>query len=320
MTVTETTVVDPPTPATPSQVDADISLSQAQRSPRQSVTKIDTQSRCLELTTGGSSTPQAESTPVSRLPDLLSIRPTHPTAHSVDSLSSLVTKPFSLAPLPYTDDDVPLPQAYNDAYPHPLTAYASKGVNPAVVQLSGYGKALEHMLRHEPDKARGTILSQGSGDAGCVPSLSLGVTPGGGNAVPEKLWSRFESVGAVRLPVGVAGVSPYAGGLRKDSLHAARTVPPRFAPRESIPSTPPATIMGDDYFARLSPRHSGPRDEGYVVYGDDETSRRFSEYESIVEKPLTNDSPFYKTEMCAGFDAGVCKYGKACQVRSSPKP
>jgi hypothetical protein len=255
----------------------------------------------------------------SRLPDLLAIRPLHPSTHSSDSHASLATKPFALTPLPYTDDDVPLPEAYNDAYPHPLTAYASPGVNPMMIRLAGYDKALDALLRNEPAKALGSILDDGTRKDVCVPSLSTLIVTGQGNGIPERLWELFANTG---LPVGNHGVSPYAQGVHAPSN---RNIPPRFMGRSgSLPETP-ADLNIPDYFAQMPLRRSISSDHGSDFnFGDGRPPiRRLSEYDiaASMAKASFGGVPFYKTELCPSWDSGDCRYGDQCQVsRLLPRP
>ena len=111
------------------------------------------------------------------------------------------TAPF---PLDAPDmPDLPLPRSYNAAYPHPLTAYASPGVNPATVQMSGYDAALVNLYLNDPVALKGTILAEGIGGEELLPpALTVLIEPGEGNGIPERLWSKFESYGAARVPVG----------------------------------------------------------------------------------------------------------------------
>ena len=162
----------------------------------------------------------------SRLPDLLNIEMASSApalASLAGSLESFMTKPFQLHPPPYTDRDIPLPEPYNSAYPHPLTSYASPGVNPATVSASGYQKALIQLLEHDPSKAKGSILASSEHVNALPPALAFNTIEGEGNGIPEKFWSTFESSGAAHLPVGMAGVSPFAKQTR-----ASTAMPPRF--------------------------------------------------------------------------------------------
>ncbi|WWD21022.1 hypothetical protein CI109_105503 [Kwoniella shandongensis] len=132
------------------------------------------------------------------------------------------TRPFSLEPPPYTDADIPPPEAYNRAYPHPLTSYASPGVNPATVKYSGYDKLLCRLIKEQGmESVLGTILYQAGFDRLENSVYLFLFEKGQGNGIPEKIWSQLESYNSARLPVGVAGVSPYA-------------CPPRFSQSTSL--------------------------------------------------------------------------------------
>ncbi|KIR28370.1 hypothetical protein I309_02669 [Cryptococcus deuterogattii LA55] len=136
------------------------------------------------------------------------------------------TRPFSLDPLPFTDADVPLPKPYNSKYPHPITAYASPGVNLETVKRSGYDEMLQVIVKEDVKGALGDIFY----DAG-FRSLSNSVyllfsyeSMGQGNGIPESLWSKFENVNNVRLPT-VATVASSVAAQVED-------IPHRFAPSQ----------------------------------------------------------------------------------------
>ncbi|KGB76091.1 hypothetical protein I307_03832 [Cryptococcus deuterogattii 99/473] len=136
------------------------------------------------------------------------------------------TRPFSLDPLPFTDADVPLPKPYNSKYPHPITAYASPGVNLETVKRSGYDEMLQVIVKEDVKGALGDIFY----DAG-FRSLSNSVyllfsyeSMGQGNGIPESLWSKFENVNNVRLPT-VATVTSSVAAQVED-------IPHRFAPSQ----------------------------------------------------------------------------------------
>ena len=187
----------------------------------------------------------------SRLPDLLSIKPRPPVIGLTETTRPVdfhpVTKPFSLLPPPYTDADVPFPESYNPAYPHPLTAYASPGVNPATVRASGYAYVLDELLQSDPDKVKGSILASSDRDDVVVPSLAMHSSEGDGNGIPEKLWSQFESFGAARLPLGGAAASPFGKPVRAmvPALAPRFAQPPSLAIDAYMSATPstPGTII-----------------------------------------------------------------------------
>ncbi|KAK8843452.1 hypothetical protein IAR55_007109 [Kwoniella newhampshirensis] len=120
------------------------------------------------------------------------------------------TRPFSLDPPPYTDEDIPEPEPYNKAYPHPLTAYASPGVNPATVKRSGYDRLLAKMVSEDIESALGYILYEAGFDCLANSVYLFLFEKGQGNGIPEKMWSQLESNNNAKLPVGLAGVSPFA--------------------------------------------------------------------------------------------------------------
>ena len=152
----------------------------------------------------------------------------HLTAPPTPPFGTSKTKPFSLEPLPYSDADVPPPEPYNRAYPHPLSAYASLGVNEETRRVSGYDKALLELYNSDPEKLRGTILSEAGRDDLLPPALTMLIFPGEGNGIPERLWSRFESFGAARVPVGSAGM-PSAQNPNQGYPQSAQVLPPRMA-------------------------------------------------------------------------------------------
>jgi hypothetical protein len=83
--------------------------------------------------------------------------------------------------------DMPLPTPYNAAYPHPISAYASPGVNQAALGVSGYDKILAHLLRNDPDKLKGTILAGAEREDILPPALTMILYPGEGNGGPKSL-------------------------------------------------------------------------------------------------------------------------------------
>ncbi|OCF44936.1 hypothetical protein I317_01216 [Kwoniella heveanensis CBS 569] len=200
------------------------------------------------------------------LPDLTRVAPPNYVASLIASPPSSTingrpaTRPFSLAPPPYTDDDIPCPEPYNLAYPHPLTAYASPGVNPETVKASGYGELLERLVSEDLQSAVGTILYEAgfrSLESSVYLLFSFGASNGAGNGIPESLWSKLENANPTRLPVGVAGVSPFARGTMNPELAA--DLPPRFSQLQQAQSiekgllthgmlTPASSISETDYF------------------------------------------------------------------------
>lgn len=297
------------------------------------------------------------SRPPYHLPNFLAIKPRRPPLPHVEGFCSsdlAITKPFPLQPPPYTDEDVPLPEPYNPAYPHPLTAYASPGVNPATVRKSGYAEALVQLFLADPDKLKGSILATSEHRDAVVPALAMHNAEGDGNGIPERLWARFESFGAARLPVGVAGVSPFA----RSSIGPTAT-PPRF-------NQAPPTVFGifdEAKFSHYAP-HMTDNTAMASIHGSGLCSDRLSSAsftDPCVRHALStnemrgNDGSFYpdmrsrhsyalaspaseglrsyqdrsyqiladtmafrKTELCKDWvEYGTCKYGMQCQVNSS---
>ena len=229
--------------------------------------------------------------------------------------------------------DLPVP--YNPAYPHPISAYASPGVNPAVLAMSGYDKVLEHLLHTDPDTVKGTILASAEGGDVFPPALTLVLTPGEGLGIPDRFCQQIESNGAAGIPVGVAGVSPYVQG----NGHGSQTAP-RFAQatgngtpwsevtseqnltvkKDSNPYTLDAqrqyqlaqltnTFMGKAPVGQYQPRHSfHVRTTGIERRGFDTPGQ----WDHGAKSP---SSPWHRTELCPSWDdTGLCKYGSECQV------
>jgi hypothetical protein len=206
------------------------------------------------------------------------------------------------------DSDIPLPEPYNAAYPHPISAYASPGVNPAALSASGYDKVLQELLENNRNQLKGGILAAASRTDILPPALTMVLSPGEGNGIPERLWTRFESIGGARLPIGVAAASPYARIEPADGLAA--SLPPRFAAAEN------ATWDG---FGQLTPPDNGRKD--YFIYNQRRNSAseiaawrdELSGNRSSLQ--FQNDSAWFKTETCRVWEeTGLCKYGSLCQV------
>ena len=299
----------------------------------------------LRTTTRASSPIPLHFTP--RLPDLLSIKPCY---HPPGLTDSTATKPFPLYPPPYTDEDVPLPEPYNPAYPHPLTAYASPGTNPATVHRSGYDKILIQLLRTDPNKVKGSILAWSAYEDVPVPSLAL-PREGEGNGIPERLWSRFESFGVARLPLGIAGVSPYSRPASKPFEMA-----PRFSYESTIGpsffSDSGAKLNGQEIAGSHAPLFAPPQDRsnGCVPFENDSRqqmrharsanvlnsyrlpfqsnmNRRYSDDVTLFPQPPAANSNTYryqlgpgptsshKTELCRDrHEQAICRHGMHCQV------
>jgi hypothetical protein len=124
------------------------------------------------------------------------------------------TAPFSKNALPYEDKDVPLPTPYNAAFPHPLTAYVSPGVNMTGKVRTEWHKKLQEMLELDPSLVKGSILA--SSDT-LPPALTVPMFDGEGCAIPERLWCRIEraddattSINLVATPGGRPRPSAFA--------------------------------------------------------------------------------------------------------------
>lgn len=208
------------------------------------------------------------------------------------------------------DCDVPLPEPYNAAYPHPISAYASPGVNPAALAASGYEKVLQDLLSNNPNRLKGGILASASRDDILPPALTMILSPGEGNGIPERLWTRFESIGAARLPVGIAAASPYA--RIEPATGDVVAIPPRFAATEhalwdAVGQVEPVTLSD------TSRRHYSTH--RYRRSSASELAAWRSELSGPQFIPPSNDSAWYKTEICCVWeDTGLCKYGATCQV------
>ncbi|CAK9786814.1 hypothetical protein CC85DRAFT_292680 [Cutaneotrichosporon oleaginosum] len=138
------------------------------------------------------------------------------------------TKPFSLAKPDFGEIERSLPEAYNTDYPHPLTVYASPGVNPATVVASGYAPFLRELLETNPRAAMGGILADCGNEHMTAPALLL--TQGGkdGCGIPEQLWLQLSSCAGVKVPIGAVLPAVMAG----------RGVSPRFLQVTSSDSSP----------------------------------------------------------------------------------
>ena len=276
---------------------------------------------------------------------LLNIKPQINASDLFDCMPELITAPMSfeqrrariLAIMPglksLNDEDIPLPKPYNAAYPHPISAYASPGVNPAALYISGYDRILKKLLAEDRDTLKGGILASAVREDVLPPALTMIFTPGEGNGIPERLWTRFESIGGARLPVGAATPGPYA------RVEPAIGHPDPFSPYIEADPVPPR-------FANLHPykwQHHGqltPPDRSSRDYFEFPMIRRASNndintwrnelsgtkslpvpvrgvYPSESPASSSVESHWFKTEICPIWeDTGICKYGKACQVSS----
>ena len=285
----------------------------------------------------------------SPLPDLLSVKPNLTTAMLPRLRDEAITRAFPLSPPLCVDEDVPLPEPYNTAYPHPLTAYASRGVNPATVRASGYDQALKYLIYNDPDKVKGSILASSDCQDVVVPALALHSNEGDGNGIPERLWAKFESFGAARLPVGSAGMSPFVRSASKPPFVAPRFWHPisvaldRCVGSNASPSgqkildvTDKQSDLNTDQWSHGSPFQYFP--QGRVRHASSakelidqdlrvrpEVSRRHSAehttvaaelpYDDVTQRDWDDGTPFHKTELCGSWQIQrVCRYGAHCQV------
>ncbi|ORY29157.1 hypothetical protein BCR39DRAFT_505642 [Naematelia encephala] len=279
-----------------------------------------------------STSPSSPPKPISRLPDLNAIVPRPPPVPSPTSLGHNglpATKAFSLLPPPYTDADIPLPRPYNAAYPHPLTAYASPGVNPASVYHSGYGIALMRLIEADPHLIKGGILAASERVDIAVPSLTLCLAEGEGNGIPERLWSRFESFGAARLPIGLPASPAYP------RTTPGRTLPPRFSmTADTLPTTwttsspsqygaytsqPDVYNVAIDNSGDCSAHELRHASSAIEMHREALTAQYFARSRSETALPSMDhhhggSSPWHKTELCRGWiETGGCRYGAGCQ-------
>jgi hypothetical protein len=249
-------------------------------------------------------------------PNLLDIKPIAPMVIARDRADPCPpgelppTKKFSLHKPEWADSPAPLPEPYNPAYPHPLTAYASPGVNPHTVLDSGYHIVLEEMLKYNPDKVKGSILASSDRNVS-APALMIPREPGAGWGSPERLWGRFESLGAARLPVGVNGVSPFAPRF---------VATPGLDPMTDILSPVPSHPRGEDvatYLAAQSLRHAASASQLSSIGAPRPAllRRHSAELEAFsalsaprappIIQPMQG-SRFHKTELCPWFGEAGC--------------
>ena len=154
------------------------------------------------------------------MPDLNRIRPIAPYRVAEQLLLTEPcqlprTKEFALAPPPYADTDIPPPEPYNEAYPHPLTSYASPGVNPNAVLLSGYDIDLAKLMETDRAKALGTILATCDRPGITAPTLAKHLRSyiPDGNGIPG-----FDNEGAARAALGPVGAAICRGDERLSEL------------------------------------------------------------------------------------------------------
>lgn len=126
-----------------------------------------------------------------KLPNLNWIPACNPAAIAMQKRreDDMRTAPFPLQMPAYTDADIPLPTPYNAAFPHPLTAYVSPGVNMTGKVRSEWRDKLQDMLALDPSLVKGSILA--SSDT-LPPALTVPMFDGEGCAIPERLWCHIE--------------------------------------------------------------------------------------------------------------------------------
>lgn len=222
------------------------------------------------------------------------------------------TRPFSLDPLPFTDEDIPLPKPYNSNYPHPITAYASPGVNPEAVKGSGYNKLLQDIVKEDVKSALGDILY----DAG-FRDLSNSVyllfsyeSTGQGNGIPESLWSKFENVNNVRLPTAAAVTASVVAQVEE--------IPPRFT-QSQLNST-----CSSEFNAHRTVENNQAMGRTLrLLSGESILSPPYSLIQTQTHtQPRDREAmDAWKTEICAAWEAtGRCRYGSSCQASNFRLP
>lgn len=205
--------------------------------------------------------------------------------------------------------DYPPPEPYNAAFPHPISAYASPGVNVHSLAASGYLELLEDLVKNDPAKLKGSILASASEKEDLwPPALDMVLAGDDGCGIPERLFVQFDSLGAARISVGTPTPAPYA----------------RIKP---LSGSPPLARSNMDGQATL-----GHSQDEFVVshftsrrpsFSDQHAWRRDSQVRPYSPLPVDRReidprgglSSEFKTELCPVWeDTGICKYGKSCQV------
>lgn len=200
------------------------------------------------------------SVPFTQLPDLNRIRPIRPALVAEQLLLSEPcqlprTREFVLAPPPYSDADIPAPTPYNDAYPHPLTSYASPGVNASTVKLSGYDIELAKLMHTDRAKALGTILANSDRPGITAPTLARHLRSyiPDGNGIPG-----FDNEGAARAALGPVGAAICRGDERLSELTGGGTggsgIQPVFTP--ALNHMPPRLAAQARAESRVRDAHS----------------------------------------------------------------
>ncbi|WVO18268.1 hypothetical protein L204_105979 [Cryptococcus depauperatus] len=235
------------------------------------------------------------------------------------------TRPFTLDPLPFKDQDVPLPKAYNAAYPHPLTAYTSPGVNPKAVEASGYLAHLEKLMEEDPKAALGTIFHDAGFDD-LQHSVYLVFTAKGnaedgrpGNGIPEAMWSQFENPCNARLPSVHLVEKIMNTGQQEQASVGSPNVPSNVGPRFN--QHHPLSVEYGDRTALLcsgivSPMSDvRPNRQGEVYHGGHATQKHMVhlEEEGMGERERAG-KPAWKTEICVAYEkTGHCQYDSGCK-------
>ncbi|GMK59307.1 hypothetical protein CspeluHIS016_0703220 [Cutaneotrichosporon spelunceum] len=157
------------------------------------------------------------------------------------------TKPFLLGTPDFGEIERSLPEAYNADYPHPLTVYASPGVNAATVVVSGYGPLLRELQETNPRAAMGGILADCGNDHMTAPALLLTHGSKDGCGIPEKLWLQLSSCAGVKVPIGaVLPAAMAARGCSPRFLQASNLESPLYSLQNSPPSPPSGGIDKTD--------------------------------------------------------------------------
>lgn len=207
-----------------------------------------------------------------------------------------------------------LPTAYNSDYPHPLTAYASPGVNSATVAASGYAPRLRDLQESDPRATMGGILS----DCGMsAPALSLSQGSKDGCGIPEKLWLQLSAWPGVKVPIGA--VLPAA--------LAARGASPRFLQSNNCPVSPTRT-GSFGVTSTLTCRHKIPSSPVSPISSTFTQSRRLASSRSeadlqkmVLDKVVDNfdaprasrASPSYERRGVS-VDIGLCTHADQHRV------
>ncbi|BEJ14790.1 hypothetical protein CspHIS471_0405570 [Cutaneotrichosporon sp. HIS471] len=157
------------------------------------------------------------------------------------------TKPFPLSTPDFGEIERSLPEAYNADYPHPLTVYASPGVNAATVSVSGYAPLLRALQETDPRAAMGSILADCGNEHMTAPALLLTHGNKDGCGIPEKLWLQLSSCAGVKVPIGAVLPAVMAGrGLSPRFLQASSLAPTLYSEQNSSNPSPSRGINKTD--------------------------------------------------------------------------